>query len=94
MFDDILDMLVRCTVYCKNKPIAKPLEELLFPDKGIFPFLGWSIDTVGPFPRDGNGIAYSLVAIDQFSKWVKTKAMLSLYSCRAAEFMWDKVIFR
>ena len=50
MHVDIADYVRRCLVCQQDKPPALPKEELLWMDKGGAPFIGWSIDTVGPFP--------------------------------------------
>lgn len=80
IFDNISNILVRCTVHCKDNPIPKPLEVMKFFDKEKALFQGWSIDATGPFPADGDSNAYLLGAINPFSKWIKTKAVSSLYS--------------
>ena len=49
-------------------------------DKGGAPFVGWSINMVGPFPQDKDGNCYLPVAVDPFSKWVETLAVPSLHS--------------
>ena len=66
-----------------------PLEELSWIDKGTAPFLGWSIDTAGPFPKDADGNRFLLVAVDPFSKWVEAWPVPSLHSWRAVEFLED-----
>ena len=71
-----------------------PKEELRWMDKGGAPFVGWSIDTVGPFPQDEDGNCYLLVAVDPFSKWVEIRAVPSLHSWRAAEFLYDDLVAR
>lgn len=54
VFDDELDMLVKCTMCSKDWPIPKPLEELKFHYKGNTPFQGWSTYVVRLFPKDSN----------------------------------------
>ena len=41
---------------------------------------------------DGN--RYLLVAVDPFSKWVEARAVPSLHSWRAAEFLYDDLVAR
>ena len=50
--EDISDCVHRCEVQQKDRVPPPPLEELRWIDKGTAPFLGWSIDAVGPFPKD------------------------------------------
>lgn len=82
MFDNVSDILIGCTVYSKNNPVLKPVEDLKFLGGGNVPFQGSSIDATGLFPKDGNNNAYLLVAVDPFSKWVDAKvdAIPSLHS--------------
>ena len=56
-----------------------PKEELCWIDKGGVPFTGWSINTVELFLQYYDGIHYLLVAVDPFSKCMKTHAMPSLH---------------
>ena len=56
--------------------------------------MGWSIDAAGPFPPDGDGNRYLLVAIDPFSKWVEAEPVPSLHSWRAAEFLYWSIVVR
>ena len=53
------------------------------------PFLSWSIDAAGLFPKDADGNRFLLVAFDPFSKWVEARPVPSLHSWRAAEFLED-----
>ena len=66
-----------------------PLEDLQWIDKGTATFLGLSIDTAGPFPKDTNGNQFLLVTVDPFSKWVEACPVPSLHSWRVAEFLED-----
>ena len=63
-------------------------------DKGGTPFVGWSIDTTGPFPWDEDGNCYPLVAMDPFSKWVEICAVPSLHNWRAAVFLYNDPVAR
>lgn len=72
-FDNILDMLVRCTAFRKDKSMPKPLEELKILNKTNALFQIWSINAVGPFPWNGNKNSYLLIAIDLFSKWLNQR---------------------
>ena len=73
----------------KDRVPPPPLEELRWIDKGSAPFLGWSIDATGPFPKDADGNCFLLVAVNPFSKWVEACPVPSLHSWRAAEFLED-----
>ena len=69
-----------------------PKEKLHWMDKVGALFLGWSINMVGPFPRDKDGNCHLLIFMDPFSKWVEIHAMPSLHSWRAAEFLYDNLV--
>ena len=50
MHTDIADCVRHCSA-CQQDKLPAPLkEELHWIDKGGTPFIGWSINTVGPFP--------------------------------------------
>ena len=92
MHMDLSDCSWCCSVYRWDKPPVLPNEELLWMDKGGTPFIGWSINVVGPFMWDEDGNHYLFVAMDPVSKWVKTHAMPSLHSWRAAKFLYDDLV--
>ena len=87
MHGDACDCLRRCAVCQKERAPPPPIEEVRWIDKGSAPFVGWSIDAAGPFPQDGDGNRFLLVAVDPFSKWVEARAVPSLNSWRAADFL-------
>ena len=55
MHKDMSDCVHRCEVLQKDRVPPPLLEELRWINKGTAPFLGWSIDAVGPFPKDADG---------------------------------------
>ena len=89
---DVAECVRRCPTCQKERPPRPPQEELRWIDKGEAPFLGWSIDSAGPFPRDEDGNRYLFVAIDPFSKWVEAVPAPSLHSWRAAEFLYHRIV--
>ena len=61
-------------------------------DKGGALFIGWSINTAGPFPQRWKS-CYLLVAMDPFSKWVgDLHTVPLLHSWRVAEFLYDNLV--
>ena len=92
MHTDVSDCVQCCAICQWDKPPAPPKEELCWTDKGGTPFVGWSIDTAGPFPWDEDRNRYLLVAMDLFSKWVEIRAVPSLHSWRVAEFLYDDLV--
>ena len=89
MHEDISNCVHCCVAWQKDRVPPPLLEELRWIDKGTAPFLGWSIDATGPFPKDADGNRFLLVAVDPFSKWVEARPVPSLHSWRAAEFLED-----
>ena len=55
MDEDVSDCMHHCEVLQKDQVPPTPLEELRWIDKGTAPFLGWSINATGPFPKDADG---------------------------------------
>ena len=94
MHADVADCIRHCAICQWDKPPVPPKEELHWMDKGGAPFIGWSIDTAGPFPQDKDKNCYLLIAVDPFSKWVEIRAVPSLHSWRAAEFLYDDLVAR
>ena len=80
MHEDISDCVRRCMAWHKDRVPPPPLEELHWIDKGMAPFLGWSIDAAGPFPKDADGNRFLLIAVNPFSKWVEAHPVPSLHS--------------
>ena len=89
MHEDVSNCVRCCVARQMDRVPPPPLEELRWIDKGSAPFLGWSIDAAGPFPKDADGNRFLLVAVDPFSKWVEARPVPSLHSWRAAEFLED-----
>ena len=75
-----------------GKLTPPPTEVTRWIEKGRAPFVGWSIDAAGPFPEDGNGNWYHIIAIDPFSKWAEATLVPSLHSWRAADFLYDRIV--
>ena len=94
MYVDIADYVRHCAVCQWDKPPTLPKKELRWMDKGGAPFVGWSINTAGPFPWDEDGNHYLLVAVDPFSKWVEIHAVPSLHSWRVTEFLYNDLVAR
>ena len=92
MHTDIADCVRHCSVCQKDKLPMPPKEELCWMDKGGAPFIGWSIDMAGPFPRDEDKNCYLIVTVDPFSKWVEICAVPLLHSWRAAEFLYNDLL--
>ena len=89
MHEDVSDCVRHCEVLQKDRVPPPPLEDLRWIDKRSAPFLGWSINAAGPFPKDANGNRFLLIAVNPFSKWVEARLVPSLHSWCTAEFLED-----
>ena len=89
MHEDVSDCVCHCKVLQKDQMPVPLLKELQGIDKGTAPFLGWSIDAAGPFPKDSNRNQFLLVLVDPFSKWVEAHPVPLLHSWCAVEFLED-----
>ena len=92
MHTDVANCIQHCLVCQRDGPPMTPKEELQWMDKGSTPFIGWSINVVGPFLWDKDGNCYLLVTIDSLSKWVETHAVLLLHSWRASKSLYDDLV--
>ena len=89
MHEDASDCVRFCEVLQKDRVPPPPLEDRRWINKGTAPFLGWSIDAAGLFPKDADGNRFLLIMVDPFYKWVEARPVPSLHSWRAAEFLED-----
>jgi hypothetical protein len=51
-----------------------------------WPFAVWGLDLVGPLQKAPRGFSHLLVAIDEFSKWIKVRPLTSIRSEQAVAF--------
>ena len=84
MHEDVSDCVHCCEVLQKHRVPPPPLEELPWINKESAPFLGWSINATGPFPKDRDGNRFLLVSVDPFSKLVEADAVPLLHNWHAA----------
>ena len=94
MHMDVANCVQHCAICQWDKPPTLPKEELRWMDKNGAPFVGWSINTAGPFLQDEDGNCYLLIAMDPLSKWVEIRVMPSLHSWRAAKFLYNNLVAR
>ena len=58
-----------------------------------WPFSAWGVDVIGKVsPKSSSGHEYILVAIDYFTKWVKTVSYASLTAAKGAKFIRSHII--
>ena len=54
-----------------------------------WPFACWGLDMIGPFKPAPRGFWYVYVAIDEFSKWIEYKLLVSTTAKKAVELFED-----
>lgn len=60
-----------------------------------WPFVAWGIDVIGPIElKASNGYRFILVAIDYFTKWVKTTTFKSVTKKAVVDFIQSNIICR
>jgi hypothetical protein len=52
-----------------------------------WPFSTWGLDLVGPFKKAKCGFTHIFVAVDKFTKWIEVRAMTSITTAEAMEFI-------
>ena len=72
---DALKMVRTCPSCQKHTPYSKfpPDEVQLIPP--VWPLARWGIDIVAPLPTASGNYKYTAVAVENFSKWIETKAL-------------------
>ena len=58
----------------------------------LWPFTFWGIDLIGRFHKGRGSVQYAVVAIDYFTKWIETKAFVSIMPSKIKEFVYKNVI--
>src|SRR5512138_763387 len=67
---------------------------LLDVDRPLRPFMGWSIDLMGPLPPDEQGCRYLAVAVDAFSKWVEATPITDKRAFTTCDWLYTVILAR
>ena len=59
-----------------------------------WPFAMWGIDILGQLPKALRAVKYLLVAIDYFTKWIKTGPLQDITASEVEKFTWKHLICR
>ncbi|KAL0433293.1 UNVERIFIED_CONTAM: hypothetical protein Slati_2663600 [Sesamum latifolium] len=62
--------------------------------KSTWPFDQWGIDLVGPFPPAQGQRKLLVVAVDHFTKWIKTEPVAWITESAMIQFVWRNIICR
>nr|GEW50014.1 reverse transcriptase domain-containing protein [Tanacetum cinerariifolium] len=76
---------------------AKNSLQAIFPNimvKMCWTAPGGGIDRVGPFSERPGKVKFLIVAMDYFTKWIKTKAVATITSGQVKKFVWDNIVCR
>ncbi|CAI8593329.1 unnamed protein product [Vicia faba] len=55
-----------------------------------WPFYQWGMDILGPFPVAPGQLKFLFVAVDYFTKWVETEAMVQITAKRVRHFLLEE----
>src|SRR6266540_1751454 len=92
MKDDIKSYIQTCD-QCQRRGKTTDENEL-HSIKVKEPFYQWEIDIVGPLTETSQGNKYIVVAIDYFTKYSKTKALINANAKSVANFIYEDIICR
>ena len=59
-----------------------------------WPFIQWSLDIVGPFPKVAGNKRFLVVGIDYFTKWVKAEPLANIRDVDVKKFVWKNIVTR
>ncbi|KAG7564134.1 Ribonuclease H-like superfamily [Arabidopsis suecica] len=94
MISDCIDYAKRCKKCQMHAPLIHQPSELLSSISAPYPFMGWSMDIVGPMHRSTRGVQYLLVLTDYFSKWIEAEAYINIHDSVVKTFLWKHIICR
>ncbi|XP_071688245.1 uncharacterized protein [Rutidosis leptorrhynchoides] len=66
----------------------------MIPVNSPWSFNKWAIDIVGPFPAGPDNVKFLIVAIDYFTKWVRTKAVRTITGVQVRNIVWEYIVFQ
>ncbi|GJV47880.1 reverse transcriptase domain-containing protein [Tanacetum coccineum] len=91
MHRDARDMIRACSDCQIHHPVPRNPQQPLTPITAPWPFHKWGIDIAGPFPEGPRKVKFLIVAIDYFTKWIKTKAVATITGNQVKKFVWDNI---
>ena len=66
----------------------------LNPLSNPWPFVQWSLDIVGPFPKAAGNKKYLLVGTNYFTKRVEAEPLANIRDVDVNKFLWKKIVTR
>src|SRR5438132_1010355 len=58
----------------------------------VWPLARWGIDIVGPLPKAQGNLAFAVVAVEYFTKWVKVEPVASVTAQSIHKFFWKNIV--
>lgn len=92
MFSNIVETLKLCHECNLDKPKTRRFQHQLV--RSGFAFHTVGIDVVGPFPITQGKNQWIIVAIDQLTKWIETKAVSNMSALTRATFILENIIHK
>jgi hypothetical protein len=74
---DIVRHCPECQCHAPHNKFASNEIQLIPP---VLPFAQWKIDIIGPLPTAARNYTHAVVTVENFSKWVEAKLLLSITS--------------
>jgi len=91
---DVARELGKCPVCQPERLGPEVWGPMLDVDRPLRPFMGWSIDLMGPLPPDERGCRYLAVAVDVFSKWVEATPITDKRAFTTGDWLYTTVLCR
>src|SRR6266540_5256836 len=54
----------------------------------------WGIDIVGPLPKAQGSLAFAIVAVEYFTRWVEAEPVASITTQSVIKFFWKNIVCR
>ena len=84
----------KCDQCQRFAPNIYQLGGVLNPLSSPWPFVRWSLDIVGPFPKTAGNRRWLLVDNDYFTKWVEAEPLANIRDVDAIRFVWKNIVTR
>ncbi|GJX55120.1 reverse transcriptase domain-containing protein, partial [Tanacetum coccineum] len=94
MHRDARDMIHTCNDCQIHRPVLRNPQQPLTPITAPWPFYKWGIDIAGLFLEGPGKVKILIVAMDDFTKWIKAKAVVTITGNQVKKFVWDNIVCR
>ncbi|GJX88751.1 reverse transcriptase domain-containing protein [Tanacetum coccineum] len=94
MHEDARKMIQECQDCQVHRPMPRNPQQKLTPIMSPWPFYKWGINITEPFPEGPRKVKFLIVAIDYFTKWIKTRPVATITGNQIKKFVWDNIVCR